>query len=139
MILARDHIKRPTRMDQPHRPRQRHFISLDEDQFALDAAELRLVIAGGKPAAIDHETVDVIGRDIAVEHDGAAGGDDALMQLRQHAARLDMALARKEQSLAETSLQRWLERFEAGRIEPPVAFGQSRKALEIAAVARMRH
>ena len=46
-------------MDQPHRARQFYLVGLDQDQLALDAAQLRLRIARGKPAAVDHEAVDV--------------------------------------------------------------------------------
>ncbi len=53
------------------------------------------------------------------------------------AARLDMALGREEQRVAEAALQRRLELGKAGRIEPAVAFGHPRKALEIVALARV--
>ena len=99
--------------------------------------KLRLLVARAKAAAVDHDAVEVGGADVAGELDGAAGGADALVQLRQHAARLDMALGREEQRVAEAALQRRLELGKAGRIEPAVAFGHPRKALEIVALARV--
>ena len=51
----------------------------------------------------------IVGGDVAAEPDGAAGSFDALVQFRQHAARLDMALGREEQRIAEAALQRRLE------------------------------
>ena len=72
--------------------------------------------------------------------DGAAGRGDPRMQLRQHAARLDMAFigdktapSRKRPSSDGSSSAN------ASRVEPPVAGGQPGKAFEIGAVARMRH
>ena len=61
------------------------------------------------------------------------------MQFRQHATRLDMAFAGKEQSLTETAFQRGFEFGQRARVEPPVTGRQTRKALEIAAVAAVRH
>ena len=98
-----------------------------------------LRIARGKAAAVDHEAVERAGLHLAVEADAAAGRDDLLMQLRQHAARLDMAFAGKEQRVAEAAFERGLDRGERRRIDPLVTGGESRKALEIIAVARMRH
>ena len=97
------------------------------------------VSRAAKPAAIDHDAVEIVGSHVAVELDGAAGGDDLRMQLRQHAARLDMAFVGKEQRLAKAPLQRRLEFGERRGVEPPVAGGHPRKAFEIAALARMRH
>ena len=45
----------------------------------------------------------------AVELDGAAGGDDARVQFRQHAARLDMAFVGKKQRVAEAAVERGFE------------------------------
>ena len=46
---------------------------------------------------------------LAVEFDGAAGGANARVQLRQHAARLDMAFVGKEQRLAKAAFERRFE------------------------------
>ena len=75
----------------------------------------------------------------AVEFYGAAGGDDPLVQLRQHAAWLDMAFVGEEQRIAKAALQRGLEFGERAGIEPPVARGQFRKPFVIIAVAAVRH
>jgi hypothetical protein len=96
-------------MDQPHRARQLDLRCLDDDHLALDAAQLGLRVARRKPAAVDHDAVEVLGVRVAAEFDGAAGGFDAGMQLWEHAARLDMALVRIEQAVAETAIQRRFE------------------------------
>ena len=99
------------------------------------------VVARGKPAAIDHDAVEVCSpaRDVAVEFDGAAGGDDARVQFRQHAARLDMAFVGKNSASRKRPSSDGSSSRKAARIEPPVAGGQPGKAFEIGAVARMRH
>ena len=61
------------------------------------------------------------------------------MQFGEHAARLDMAFTGIEQAVAETAIQRWFEVAQPLRVEPDMAGGQSCKAFEIGAVARMRH
>ena len=99
----------------------------------------RLRVARGKAAAIDHDAVAVVGFDVAVEADRAAGFDEARMQLRQHAARLDMAFVGIKQAVAETAFQRGFDLGHRGGIEPPVAGGHFGEAVEIGAVARMRH
>ena len=114
-------------MHQPHRARELHLGRLDQDHLALDAAKLALLVAGTDAAAIDHDAVEIICRDVAGELDGAAGGADALVQLRQHAARLDMALGREEQRIAKAAFQRRLERSEAGGVEPAVVLGHARR------------
>ena len=108
-------------MDQPHRAGQLDLVGLDQDQLALDAAQIGQMIARGEAAAIDHEAVEVVGRGLAVEADGAAGGDDARVQFRQHAARLDMAFVGEKQRVAKTAFQRGFEFGQRLRIEPPMA------------------
>ena len=85
------------------------------------------------------DEIEIIGLRLAVELDGAAGGGDPRMQLRQHAPRLDMAFVRVEQAVAEAAFQRRLEFTQSPCIEPPMAGGAPGKPLEVAAVARMRH
>ncbi len=97
------------------------------------------IVARGKAAAVDHDAVEILTAHVAVELDGAAGGDDAFVQLRQYPSWLDMALGGKEQALAETAFQRGLEFGEALGIQALVVCRAPRKAFEIAAVARMRH
>ena len=126
-------------MDQPHRAGQLDLVGLDQDHLALDAAQFGLGVARGEPAAIDHDAVEFGGGGLAVELDGAAGGDDPGVQLRQHPARLDMALAGEEQRIAETALERGFEFGQSLRVEPPVARCELGKTLEIGAVAAVRH
>ena len=126
-------------MDQPHRARQIDLRCLDDDHLALDAAQLRLLVARGQAAAVDHDAVEIFRARIAAELDGAAGGFDAGMQFGEHAARLDMALVGIEQAVAETAIQRRFEVAQRLRVEPDMAGGQFRKTFEIGAVARMRH
>ena len=82
---------------------------------------------------------DIGRRGVAVELDGAAGGNDPLVQFWQHAARLDMAFVGKEQALAKTSFERRFEFGEAFGVEPTVAGGEPGKTLEIVAVAGVGH
>src|SRR5262249_10631240 len=119
--------------------RQLDLRGLDDDHLALDAAQARLAVARGQSPAIDHEAVEIIRLGIAAEPDGAAGLGDRGMQPRQHAARLDMSLGGVEQTGAEAALERRLERADALGIERAMAAGETGKALEIGAVARMRH
>ncbi len=126
-------------MDQPHRARQFDLVGLDQDDFALDAAQAGLRVARRQSAAIDHDAVDIVRRRFAVEFDAAAGGGEARMQFRQHASRLDMALIGIEQTIAEAALQRRFEFAQAARIKSLVAGREPGKTFEIGAVARMRH
>ena len=96
-------------------------------------------VARSQPAAVDHEAVEIVSLGVAAELDGAAGLGDRGMQPRQHAARLDMTLVRIEQARAEAALERRLQRANALGVQPSVTGGESGKALEIGAVARMRH
>ncbi len=79
-----------------------------------------LRVARGKSAAIDHDAVEILTAHVAVELDGAAGGDDPFVQFRQHPARLDMAFVGEEQALAETAFERGFEFGQAFGIEPLV-------------------
>ncbi len=100
------------------------------------------VVARGEAPAIDHDSLNAIaiGRaKFAVELDGAAGGDNARVQLWQHAARLDMAFARKKQRVTETALERGFELGERARVEPPMPGGQASKTFEVGTVAAVRH
>src|SRR5271169_1563429 len=107
-------------MEQPHRARQFDLVGLDQDDLALDAAKLRLRIARGKAAAIDHDAVDVVRLRLAVEFDLAAGSRDARVQFRQNPPWLDMAFAGVKKSLAETALKRGLDLAQAVRVEPSI-------------------
>src|SRR5579863_2641162 len=120
MISARNHIERKARMDQPHRARQFDFIGFNQNEFALDAAKLALFVACRKPAAIDHDAVDISGFDLAVESNRAAGLADARMQFGENFARLDMALVGVKKTLAKAPLQRRFDFADALRIKPPV-------------------
>src|SRR5260370_20949329 len=110
-------------MDQAHRPRKLYLIGLDQDDLALDAAQACLRVARRKAAAIDHDAVDIILGRIAVEFEGAAGGAEARVQFRQHAARLDMAFIGIEQAIAEAALPPWVEFVQRPRLEPPMPRG----------------
>src|SRR2546429_9686487 len=96
-------------MDQAHRPRQFYLVGLDQDDLALDAAQAVLPVARKNSAAIDHDAIDIILCRIAVEFERAAGGREARVQFRQHAARLDMAFLGLEQATAEAGPPRWVE------------------------------
>ncbi len=96
-------------------------------------------VARAQPPAIDHDAVEIVDIDLAVEADGAAGGDDTLMQFRQHAARLDMALAGEEQRVAETAIERGFEFGEVFGVQPLVFGRHLGEAFEVGALARMRH
>ena len=87
----------------------------------LTPRKLGLAVARGKAAAIDHDAVELVGVGFAVELDGAAGGGEARMQLRQHAARLDMAFIGIEQAVAKTAFQRGFDFADGVGIEPPMA------------------
>src|SRR5690348_5659638 len=108
VVLARDHIKWPARMDQADRARELDLAGFDQDQFALHAAQLWLFVARAEAPTVDHDALNsiAIGRaKFTVELDGAARRDNALVQLWQHAARLDMAFAGKEQRVTEAALE----------------------------------
>src|SRR5256885_10115993 len=96
-------------MDQSHRARQIDLVGFDDDHLALDAAQLRLAVSSAKAAAIDHDAFGIGRIDVAVKLYLAACREDARMQLRQHAPRLDMALVGIEQAFAETAFQGWFE------------------------------
>src|SRR5581483_8537715 len=115
-LPARDHIKRKARMNEAHRARQLDLRRLNQDDLALDAAQLAIRSARGEPAAIDHDAFEFFGCDVAVESNRTAGGANPRMQFRQPPARLDMALVGIEQALAEPPGERGLELADALRI-----------------------
>src|SRR3954470_16430885 len=98
-----------------------------------------MTVARGKAATVDHDAVDFAWIRLAVELDGAARFDDPMVQLRKHAARLDMAFTREKKRLAETPVERRFEFGQRRRVEPPMARRQPREALEVVAVAAVRH
>ncbi len=126
-------------MDQAHRPRQFYLVGLDQDDLALDAAQVVLPVARKNSAAVDHDAIDIILCRIAVEFEHAAGGGEARVQFRQHAARFDMAFVGIEQASAETALERGFEFIQRARVEPPMPGREPGKTFEVGAVARMRH
>ncbi len=61
------------------------------------------------------------------------------MQLRQHAARLDMAFIGIEEAVTEAAFQRRLEFADRIGVQPPMARRHPGEAVEVGAIARMRH
>ena len=127
-------------MQEPHRARQRDLGGLDHDHLALDAAQLGRAVARGKAAAVDGEAGVVVCVVSGLEADRDAERRKPLVQLRQHAARLDMAFVGKEQRVAEAAVERGFEHWRwLAASSRSVAAGQLREAVEVGAVARMRH
>ena len=56
-VAARNDVDGHARMQHPHRPREADVREPDEQHLALDAAQVRQLIARGEPAAVDHGAI----------------------------------------------------------------------------------
>ncbi len=126
-------------MDQPDRTRQRNLAALDDDHLALDAAQPGAGVAGVDAAAIDHRAVEVVRRALAIEFDRHAGGGETCVQAP--AARAAARHGLRPRNRAPRGSAR-AGRARARRVRPRhalVAAGQAGEAVEVGAVARVRH
>ena len=136
---ARHDIKRPARMHQTDRARQRDLRRFDDDDLALDAAQIGAgIVARGDAAAIDHHAVEIVRRRRRLEFDRHTGGAQRVVQGGQNLARIDMALSLEVQAVREAPGQHGLELGKFIGVDVPVRAGQPVETLDIGAVARMR-
>ncbi len=92
-------------MHQPYRPRQFYLVGLDDDFLALDAAQIGKLIARCQPTAVDHDAVGCLWFLFGLKFDAATGSANEVVELRHHAARLDMTFVGKEQRVAKSTVE----------------------------------
>src|SRR5689334_19591242 len=99
-------------MQEPHGPLQFHFLRLDDDDFAFDAAQIGKFVASAETPAVHNPAVKLLRFRLVIVVDGNAFLLELAVQRWKRLARLDMAFAREKKPIAKTARERGLNRVQ---------------------------
>src|SRR5579863_185388 len=137
-VRPRRDVQWEARMQEAHGAGQRDLCRAQDQHFAAHAAKIRERVPRAKAAAIEDRAALGELRCIDAELNGDAESGEAIGEIMQRAAWVEMTFLSEEQASAESSGEVRLQRGDARFLDALVILGARCKAIDLAGVARRR-